>query len=163
VSAAERRSAKDRALGLLGYRARSKAELSNRLVRAGYPDEEVAAALEDLEAVGLIDDERFARELATHELRSRGSGRRMAVASLRRAGVSPEVAERVVEEAAPADEEARAEDVARAKLRRFRGLDEVTAYRRLLSYLLRRGYEGAVARAAAKRALAAVSSEAPPD
>jgi regulatory protein len=158
VTAAGRRSAKDRALGLLGHRARSRAELSSRLLRAGYPEEEVAAALDDLEAVGLVDDERFARELAAHELRSRGSGRRLALASLRRAGVKGEVAERIVEEAAPADEEARAEEVARARLRRFRGLDEVTAYRRLLSYLLRRGYDGAVARAAAQRALSAESS-----
>jgi regulatory protein len=164
MASAGRRSAKDRALGLLGHRARSRAELSSRLLRAGYPEEEVSAAMDDLEAVGLVDDERFARELAAHELRSRGSGRRLALASLRRAGVKGEVAERIVDEAAPAEEEARAEDVARAKLRRFRGLDEVTAYRRLLSYLLRRGYEGAVARAAAKRALASDStSEAPPD
>jgi regulatory protein len=164
VTSANRRSAKDRALGLLGYRVRSRSELSSRLLRAGYSEEEVTAALDDLEAVGLVDDEQFAKDLATHELRSRGSGRRLAMASLRRAGVSSDLAERVLGEAAPAEEEDRAEDVARAKLRRFRGLDEVTAYRRLLSYLLRRGYEGSVARAAAKRALASEStSETPQD
>lgn len=120
----------------------------------------MTAALDDLDAVGLVDDEQFARELAAHELRGRGSGRRLAISSLRRAGVNAEVAERVVDEAAPADEEDRAEEVARARLRRFNGLDEASAYRRLLSYLLRRGYEGAVARSAAQRALSAASSEA---
>jgi regulatory protein len=109
--------------------------------------------LDDLEAVGLVDDEKFARELAAHEIRGRGSGRRLAISSLRRAGVEAEVAERVVTETAPADEEERAEEVARARLRRFRGLDETATYRRLLPYLLRRGYEGSVARAAAHRAI----------
>jgi regulatory protein len=156
---AGRRSAKDRALGLLGHRARSRAELSRRLIRAGYEVEEISSALDDLEAVGLVDDEQFARELATHELRGRGSGRRLAMTALRRAGVDPDMAERVVGEMAPADEEGRAEEVARAKLGRFRGLDEVTAYRRLLSYLLRRGYDGSVAREAARRALSSEGSD----
>jgi regulatory protein len=129
-------------------------------MRAGFEEEEVAAALEDLEEVGLIDDERFARELAAHELRRRGSGRRLAISAIRRAGVSAEVAERVVDETVTTDEESRAEDLARTRLSRLSGLDESTAHRRLLSFLLRRGYDGNVARAAARRALGAV---APPD
>lgn len=160
MTSAGRRSAKDRALGLLGYRARSRAELSRRLVRAGYEEEEVTAALDDLEAVGLIDDEQFARELASHELKRRGSGRRLAAGALRRAGVSTEVAERIVDEMAPADEEARAEEVARERLGRLRSLDEATAYRRLLSFLLRRGYDAHVARSAARRALAGAARDA---
>jgi regulatory protein len=159
MTSAVRRTAKDRALGLLGYRARSRVELSRRLLRAGYEVEEVSAALDDLEAVGLVDDERFARELAAHELQQRGSGRRLAITALRRAGVSAEVAERVVEETETDDEEARAAEVARARLGRFGGLDEATAYRRLVSHLVRRGYDGAVARAAARRAVATVAPD----
>lgn len=148
-----RRSAKDRALSLLGHRARSRSELSRRLLRAGYPEEEVTAALDDLEAVGLVDDERFARELAAHELQRRRSGRRLAISALRRAGVNAETAERVCHEMGPVDEEAQAEEVARARVGRLSGLDEATAHRRLLSFLLRRGYDAQVARAAAFRAL----------
>lgn len=162
VTSAARRSAKDRALGLLGYRARSRAELSRRLARAGYEEEEVGTALDDLEAVGLVDDEKFARELAIHEIQERGSGRRLAISALRKAGVKAEVAERVVDEMGPADEEARAEGLARSRIGRLRGLDESTAHRRLLSYLLRRGYDGHVARAAARRALFAVASDEEP-
>ncbi|HZA27175.1 MAG TPA: regulatory protein RecX [Actinomycetota bacterium] len=153
MTPAGRRSAKDRALGLLGHRARSRSELSRRLLRAGYPEEEAKEALDDLEAVGLVDDERFARELAAHEIQRRGSGRRLAISALRGAGVNAEVAERVVEEMGPVDEEARAEEMARARLGRLSGLDEATAHRRLVSFLSRRGYEGAVARAAAFRVL----------
>lgn len=156
---AGRRSAKDRALGLLGYRARSRAELSRRLLRAGYEHEEISSALDDLEAVGLVDDEQFARELAAHELKGRGSGRRLAITALRRAGVDQELAERIVEESAPAGEEARAEDLARARLPRLRGLDDATSHRRLVSYLLRRGYDGHAALTAARRALSEHSAE----
>jgi regulatory protein len=159
VTSAARRSAKDRALGLLGYRARSRAELSRRLLGAGYTQEEVTAALDDLEAVGLVDDEQFARELAAHELRGRGSGRRLAISSLRRAGVNAEVAERVVDELAPDDEEARAEELAQTRLGRLRGFDDATAHRRLASYLLRRGYDAHVARSAALRALSGRSAQ----
>jgi regulatory protein len=156
---AGRRSAKDRALGLLGYRARSRAELSRRLLRAGYDEDEVSGALNDLEAVGLVDDEQFARQLAAHELQGRGSGRRLAVTALRRAGVNGEMAERIVDETAPDDEEARAEELARARLGRLRDLDDATANRRLVSYLLRRGYDGNVAREAALRALSGLAED----
>ena len=159
MTSAGRRSAKDRALGLLSHRARSRTELSRRLVRAGYEEEEVSSALDDLEAVGLVDDDRFARELAAHELRGKGSGRRLAIISLRRAGVDAQLAERVVNEAASGDEDTRAEEVAAARLARLRGLDEATVYKRLLSFLLRRGYEGAVARSAARRATGTLSVE----
>jgi regulatory protein len=159
VTTVGRRSAKDRALGLLAHRSRSRAELSRRLARAGYPEEEVTAALDDLEEVGLVDDEKFARELATHEIEGRGSGRRMAISALRKAGVKAEVAEQVVDEMGPADEEARAEELARSRIGRLRSLDEPTAQRRLLSYLLRRGYDGNVARAAARRALSGLTRE----
>jgi regulatory protein len=156
---AGRRSAKDRALGLLGYRARSRAELSQRLIQAGYDRDEVAAALDDLEAVGLVNDEQFARQLATQELQARGSGRRLVLAALRRAGVNVELAERVVDETAPHDEEARAEELARHRLGRLRSVDDATAHRRVVSYLLRRGFDGHVARAAALRALSGLGED----
>jgi len=162
VTSAGRRSAKDRALGLLSHRSRSRAELSRRLARAGYPEEEVTTALDDLEVVGLVDDEKFALEVATHEIQGRGSGRRMALSALRKAGVKAEVAERVVDELGPADEEARAEELARSRIGRLSGLDEATAQRRLLSFLLRRGYDGHVARAATRRTLTAVASDEEP-
>jgi regulatory protein len=75
------------------------------------------------------------------------------MASLRKHGVSRDLAERVVDEADPGDEEDRALEVARARASRFRGLDTATAYRRLLGFLERRGYGGEAARTAARKAL----------
>ncbi len=145
--------AKDRALRLLAVRSRSREELRRRLRRAGYAGPEVVAALEDLEAVGLIDDDAFARELARHKLRGQGYGRRGALAALRSAGVDPSVAERALDQEGDEDEEARAEEVARARIPRLRGLEADVAYRRLVGFLLRRGFEGEVARAVCRRVL----------
>ena len=100
-----------------------------------------------------MDDERFAREVAAHEISRRLAGRRAALASLRKHGVARDLAERVVEEADPGDEEDRALEVARGRVSRLRALESATAYRRLLGFLERRGYGGEAARNAARKAL----------
>jgi regulatory protein len=143
---------KDRALRLLAVRSRSRAELRERLLRAGYHPSEIEGAIADLEDVGLIDDERFAREMAAKD-RRRGLGRRAGLASLRGKGVDRALAEQITEETQADDEEARAVEVARARVGRLRNLDPPVARRRLLGFLLRRGYEGETARLAARRVL----------
>lgn len=146
-------SAKDRALRLLGVRSRSREELRRRLVRAGFPEDEIAEALEDLERVGLLDDERFADEVVRWRLSRQGYGHRAALDTLRKAGVDRVVAERAVAEAGWEDEEARAEDVARSRLGRLQGLPDDAAYRRLMGFLLRRGFDPEVARTVCGRLL----------
>lgn len=148
-----RGSPKDRALRLLAERSRSTEELRFRLTRAGYGPGEIEEALGDLAEVGLVDDERFARELVAHEVGRKGLGRRMAMSHLRRKGVSGEMAERVLDEGGPVDEEARADEVARARATRLSALAPDVAYRRLVSFLARKGYDARVCHAAARRAL----------
>ena len=146
-------SVKERALRLLAVRSRSRAELQQRLERAGFEPEEVEVAIADLERVGLVDDERFAQELAEHH-RRRGDGRRVGLAALRVKGVDRSLAERVVEESQPEDEAERAAEVASRRLPRLRGLEPEVRRRRLFDFLLRRGYDFEIARSAAERALA---------
>jgi regulatory protein len=104
-----------------------------------------------------VDDERFAREVTAHEFDRRLAGRRAALASLRKHGVARDLAERVVEEVDPGDEEDRALEVARGRASRLTALEPATAYRRLLGFLERRGYGGEAARNAARKALEEVS------
>jgi len=144
---------KERALRLLSVRSRSRSELRQRLLRADFEPEEVDAALADLEAVGLIDDEAFARELAESQKR-KGMGRRAGMAALRVKGVDRELAERIAGDVNPEDEAERAMEVAAKRLPRLQGLDPVTRQRRLLDFLLRRGYDPATARSACFRAMA---------
>jgi regulatory protein len=149
---------KDRALRLLAVRSRSRHELRTRLVRAGYEPEDVDAALADLEAVGLVDDERFARELAESQ-RRRGMGRRAGMSALRGKGVDRDLAERTIEEVQPEDDAEIAYELARARLGRLRSLPPDVAYRRLIGFLVRRGYEPVIASTAVRRAVA--EAEAP--
>jgi regulatory protein len=144
----------DRALLLLAARARSRWELSSRLLRAGFEPGEVDAELERLEAVGLIDDEAFARELARHHLQVRRSGRRAVEAALASKGVARGTIERTLADLTVAsDEEERARALASDRVGRLRGVAPESAFPRLVSFLARRGYDGETARAAARAAL----------
>src|SRR3954447_7941823 len=87
-----RGTARDRALNLLSFRDRSRRELEQRLLRAGYEPDDVLEALEALERVGLVDDERFARAVVEQEAGRRLSGRRAVAAALATKGVGREVA-----------------------------------------------------------------------
>jgi regulatory protein len=144
---------KERALRLLAVRSRSRHELRSRLIKAGYESEEIDRALTDLEGVGLIDDERFARELAEHQ-RRRGMGRRAGLTALRVKGVDRDLAERTVDEVQPEDDADLAYELARARLERLRPLPPDVVHRRLVAFLIRRGYEPVIASTAVRRAVA---------
>ena len=152
----------DRALRLLAVRARSSHELSERLTRAGFDAEEVSSELTRLERVGLVDDEAFARDLARHHLMSRRSGRRAVVAALRAKGLPPGTIEAVLSDlqADAEDEGSRAAALAAERASRLAGLDPRVAFQRLVSFLLRRGYEPGIARGAAAAALEVEATEA---
>jgi regulatory protein len=61
------------ALRALRFHDRSAAELEARLAKRGVGEEERAEALETLERIGYVDDERLARTRA-EQLAARGSG-----------------------------------------------------------------------------------------
>jgi len=148
-----KRSAKDRALGLLAVRWRSRRELERRLGAAGFGSEEIATALADLDRAGLVDDERFAREL----IRSRAGrldGNRSVRSALAKAGVAPELADASLAEAG--DETERAYELARRRAARLGHLEPDVVKRRLYGLLVRRGYSPGLAAAACREALDAV-------
>ena len=147
----------ERALGLLAVRQRSRRELRTRLLAAGFDAEAVDEELAALEAVGLVDDEAFARAVVERAGR-RLDGRRAVRSALGAKGVERSVIERALEDGVPGDpggsEDERALTLARARAARLAGLSPEAAHRRLSSFLARRGYDGGVARRAATAALA---------
>jgi regulatory protein len=151
----------ERALRLLAVRPRSRRELEVRLLRAGFEPEEVGEELMRLEAVGLVDDEAFARELAEHHVTSRRSGRRAVVGALAAKGVSRRVIEEAVADLGEGEEE-RALELARQRAPRVAGLPPEKAFGRLSSLLMRRGYDPTTARDAARQALRALDGERTP-
>jgi regulatory protein len=146
------KSCHDRALGLLAVRPRSRKELEQRLLGAGFEPAEVADVLERLERVGLVDDEAFARQFAEHHELNRRAGRRAVTDGLLAKGIAPQTIAGVVADLG--DEDERAEVLARSRVGRLAGTDPAKAFGRLTSFLMRRGYDAGTARRAAGRALA---------
>jgi regulatory protein len=153
-----RKSPKDRALGLLAVRWRSREELRRRLRQAGYEAEEIDQALADLTRAGLIEDARFARELVRDQATRRLAGDRAIRNALREKGVAADLAEEALREAG--EESERARDLAARRAIRMKGLAPDAAYRRLYGMLLRRGFSPRMASEACREALAEAFSEA---
>ncbi len=143
--AGEKPLAMNRALNILGYRARAKGELGERLLRAGYAEGTVGEVLARLEELGYLDDEEFSRERVRAGARKYGPLR--IFGDLRRTGVDEEVARKSVEEEfAERSEYQTALEIAR---RRYNtGEDPGGAglglARRVYGFLMRRGYSAAV-------------------
>jgi regulatory protein len=142
----------ERALRLLSVRQRSRHELEDRLLRVGFEAEEVRAELDRLAEVGLVDDRRFAREFAEHELRVRLVGRRAVASALAGRGIDRTTIEEALEGCA-SDDPAAAGALARSRARRLAGVPAEKAFPRLVSFLVRRGHAPETARRAAREAL----------
>lgn len=143
--------AKEACLRLLAVRARSRAELAQRLSAKGHSPEVTEQVLDRLTEAGLIDDADFARQWVQQRHGFSGKGRRALEQELRRKGVSQEDSAAALETVTADDEYARATELVRRKLRSLpAGLDREKAIRRLVGMLARRGYGHSVAYAVVK-------------
>jgi SOS response regulatory protein OraA/RecX len=100
-----------------------------------------------------IDESALAEQILHTHLDRKGLGRRSVEMEMRRRKLDPLVIEEAMGEQ-PDDELARATEVAMKRVGQLSSYDDETAERRLTSFLMRRGYGGAVVRDAAKAALA---------
>jgi regulatory protein len=131
-------------LRLLTARPCSRAELADALRRRGISEEIGEPVLDRLSEVGLVNDAAFA-ESVVHSGRShRGLGRRALSTELRRRGVPDEVAREAVSTVRIEDEEQRARELVRRKLR-SNTVRDVSTVRRLAGMLARKGYSEGLA------------------
>jgi regulatory protein len=143
-TAASEEAAHSAALLLLESRARTRLELEQRLSRRGFATDAIERALDRLTAVGLVDDETFARELASSRVEQGVDAPRIVV-ELKDRGVDPDLAARIAGESAPhTDRAERCRELAEARFAKLRGLRPEVQYRRLAAYLVRRGYPGEI-------------------
>jgi regulatory protein len=138
--AGERPLAMDRALNLLGFRARSEAEIRDRLKRYGYVGETIEVVVLRLKELGYLDDAEFARTKAREKARRYGP-RRVSV-ELRKSGVGEALAREVVEEEFAGRSELGEARSAAARRYNERGSDAEA--RRVYGFLVRRGYSAEV-------------------
>jgi regulatory protein len=135
----ETAKATDAAIRLLTVRPRSVREIRDRLRKKGQDDETIDRVIERLRSWNYIDDEAFARYWVENRESNRPRGRRLLEQELRAKGVERETVTNAIDEAG-IDEVAAALEIASAKLRSYRGLEEPVAKRRMIAFLGRRGY-----------------------
>jgi regulatory protein len=138
--AGERPVAMGRALNLLGYRARSEAEIRDRLTRFGYVEGTIEGVVLRMQELGYLDDAEFARMKAREKARRYGP-RRVSV-ELRNSGVGEALAREVVEEEFAGRSEVG--EARSAAARRYNGRGSDAEARRVYGFLVRRGYSAEV-------------------
>ncbi len=144
-----REQAYQQALRYLGYRPRTTHEIRRHLERKGVAEEIIAAVLERLSDLGLVDDEAFAHAWVASRMHNRPRSRRALHAELRQKGLP----EAIIQEAlAEVDEAAGAYLAAQKGARRYRHLPWPAFRQKMSAYLARRGFPYTVIREAVQRA-----------
>ena len=152
------RPALDRAVGMLAVRARSRREIEQRLLRAGYDEEVVSMVLYKLEREKLLDDEDFSVQWVESRKRKYGSSR--IAMELRLKGVSAEAAEAALACCSEEDELETATSLARRKIKSDRdACDSRKLFQRVTAFLVRRGYSWDIAKKAFEEALEEASED----
>lgn len=143
VEASRRVECFDRALDALARRSRSRRDLERWLLQRQQAAADVAAALDRLESLGLLDDLAFARGFAQSRAVGRGFGARRIAAELARKGVARGIIDAALadlREEGGADEGASLDAAAAKRARSLAKLAPEVARRRLVGWLVRRGF-----------------------
>lgn len=136
-----KRKAKEIALNLLSYRARSEKEISQKLKNKGYSQAIIEDVIADLRRVNLLEDYEFASGWIKDRLKNRPRGVSLLRQELIRKGIEKEIIEKALEEFYPENEEVRiASELIRKREKRYRELDRKIARKRMSDFLLRRGF-----------------------
>ena len=148
LETSNRRRAQEKALNLLSYREHSKAELVKKLTAASSRQAAEGAA-ERMVELGLVNDERFARQYAEQLLFHKRFGRRRAAYEMAAKGLDKDLIERVLDELEPDS----MEQILAVIRKKYTPLpQEEKGIRRMTNALVRLGYGYGEIRAALKEA-----------
>ena len=112
----------------------------------GFDEESIAHAIDGSSELGLLDDARFAHAFTRTQERSAKKGARAIRAELATRGVSKDDADAALAASEqPGVQRARAREAAAKKARLLRADDPRKARRKLLDFLLRKGYGSDIA------------------
>lgn len=133
--------AKDVAYRFLSYRPRSEKEVIRRLKLKGFTKDTVEKVINTLEKYGYIDDAKFAFDWAKYRLQNKPIGKNRLIRELREKGIASDIIHDAVDETYEnIDESEIARELAKKKIRSYKGLGDRIIQRRLFAFLLRRGF-----------------------
>lgn len=151
--------AKDVCYRLLTARPRTQDELRKALARKGIDAEVAESVIGKFAKAGLINDSDFAQMWVRSRRTYQGLGRRALTSELLRKGVEREIVNEAVADHDPDAEERRARELVRKRLPALGRVDEVTAVRRLVGMLARKGYAEGLAYRVVRDELGAAGRE----
>ncbi|MFT8395579.1 regulatory protein RecX [Propionibacterium sp.] len=129
------------ALRRLEQRDYSRGELQDYLVRRRRADPQLAGrVLDRLEAVGLVDDARFAAAWVDSRRRTKQLSRRALAQELRSKAISDDLISAVLDQIDTDQEHETALTACRVRASRMHGVNREVAFRRLAGALARKGY-----------------------
>ena len=138
----------------LRSRSLSVSEARSVLAEADLDLDATEELIERFTRIGYLDDVRLAEQIVHTHHERKGLGRSAVEAEMRRRKLDQHAVATVLDELS-VDESGPATELADARLRRMSSLDDETAERRLISFLLRKGYASSVSREAVKAAFIA--------
>ena len=141
IEADEGMRAKNYALELLSNQSYSKGQMSYQLGQKGFSTEAIEITLEDLEQLGHIKDENFAKKWVARRQRSKPKGKKMLAHELADQNVDKATIDRVLAGIHDAEETKMALELAQKQAKRYQSLAPAVAKRRLHNFLLRRGFD----------------------
>ena len=149
-STEEETQAKNNAVNYLSYRQRSSKEIIDHLMKKGFTRECAENVTHQLQSARMINDLEFARAFVRDRLKRKPTGQALLRLQLLAKGISSSMADRVlVDLISPQNQEASALQAAMRKIQitRYskRNLDDEKRKKRLLDFLLRRGFSYEIA------------------
>ena len=141
VAAYEGMRAKNYALELLSNQSYSRSQMIDQLGQKGFAPQAIDITLEDLEQLGYIRDENFAKRWVNRRRRSKPKGKKMLQHELVNKNVDKTTADRVLAGIDDAEEASAAMQLAQKQIKRYQSLPPQVAKRRLHGFLLRRGFD----------------------
>ena len=145
------RKALDKAVSMLAVRACSKGEIEKKLCSSGYTDETVKMVLYKLEKENLIDDRSFSSQWANYRFSQKYGPKKIAY-ELRTKGINNE---QIVNTLKSIDKDRFVDQAYQLALKGFSRKKEEDirkTYNRVISSLVRRGYDWETARNACEKA-----------
>lgn len=149
------RRAENVSLAGLTRRNMSRWEIEKLLRSRDIDEEIIIEEISRLEGVGLIDDAALAETLVRTGRERKGLGRQALISELRRRHIDNAIIDEAVavSEEAEDSEQQRASELAIKRARALESYDLETAKRRLIGFLMRKGYNSSIVQAAVAEAL----------
>jgi regulatory protein len=139
------------ALAILERKARTVRELTEAMKRKGFSQDAIAGSIRRLKQRRLLDDAAYARRFAEQRVAMQRKGSRLVRQELLQRGISREEADQALQALDSGVEQETALALARKKWPGIKG-EPREKRMKLIAFLVRRGFPGSVAKAAADQA-----------